>query len=176
MSEHIENTATGVPRAPPVASPTEAAGAVPRKAAATPYAQRAPISTPRFGANGTTMIEAPASSPPPIMAGRRPTVSTNLPAGARAMVWATAAQAKAIPVQVVLWCSTSTTSTGIRAERTPKEVQPWARLVRQAAWKRGSASTVRSGTAGVALSAARSTRVRDSSSRPTVPATARVAA
>ena len=36
--------------------------------------------------------------------------------------WGTTA--KAMPVQVVLWCSTSTTSTGIRAERTPNEVQP----------------------------------------------------
>ena len=40
--------------------------------------------------------------------------------------------------RVVLRCSTSTTSTGTRADRTPNEVQPWARLVRQAAWKRGS--------------------------------------
>ena len=145
-SENIENTATGVPRDPPVASPTEAAGAVPRKAAAIPYAHKAMINTTRLGANGTTMIEHPASRPPPIMAGRRPTVSTNLPAGARAMVWAMAAQANAIPVQVVLWCSTSTTSTGMSADRTPKEVQPWARLVRQAAWNRGSAATVRKGT------------------------------
>ena len=45
------------------------------------------------------MVDAPAASPPPIMAGRRPTVSTNRPAGPRAMVWATAAQAKAMPVQ-----------------------------------------------------------------------------
>ena len=149
---------------------------MPKKAAATPYAHRAAISTPRFGANGTTMIDTPASSPPPIMAGRRPTVSTNLPAGARAMVWATAAQAKAMPVQVVLWCSTSTTSTGIRADRTPNEVQPWARLVRQAAWKRGSATTVRSGTASAAGPVVAATRVRDSSSRPTTPATAKVAA
>ena len=58
------------------------------------------------------------------MAGRRPTVSTNLPAGARAMVWATAAQAKAIPVQDAGRCSTSTTSTGTSDDRTPNEVQP----------------------------------------------------
>ena len=52
----------------------------------------------------------------------------------RAMVWATAAQAKAMPVQDGGRCSTSTTSTGTSDERTPKAVQPWARLVKQAAW------------------------------------------
>ena len=68
------------------------------------------------------------------MAGRRPTVSTNCPAGPTAMVWATAAQANAIPVQDGGRCSTSTTRTGTSDERTPNEVQPWARLVKQAAW------------------------------------------
>ena len=50
------------------------------------------------------------------------------------MVWATAATANATPVQDAGRCSTSTTSTGTSEERTPKEVQPWARFVSSAAW------------------------------------------
>ena len=53
------------------------------------------------------------------MAGRRPTESTNAPAGPIAIVWATAAQANAIPVHDGGRSSTSTTSTGTSAERTP---------------------------------------------------------
>src|SRR3712207_7382815 len=57
---------------------------------------------------------------------RRPPRSTLFPyttlfrSGPRAMVWATAATAKAIPVQDAFRCSTSTTRTGTRDERTPK--------------------------------------------------------
>ena len=69
-----------------------------------------------------------------IIAGRRPTVSTNFPAGARAMVCTTAATAKLTPVHDAGRCSTSTTSTGTSDDRTPYDVQPWARLVKQAAW------------------------------------------
>src|SRR5829696_1377294 len=91
----MEKIATAVPPLAPATSPTVAAGAVPRNADATPYRQRATTSSQMFGANGTARIETPASVPPMIIAGRRPTVSTNLPAGATAIVWTTEAQAKA---------------------------------------------------------------------------------
>ena len=99
MSAHIENSATARPLRLPAASPTAAAGAVPRNAEATPYALSTAISSQTFGTNGTSRIETPAIAPPAIMAGRRPTVSVNFPAGPTATVWATDAQAKAIPVQ-----------------------------------------------------------------------------
>src|SRR5687767_12325612 len=101
MSAHIENTATAVPPLPPAASPTAAAGAVPRKAEATPYAHGTTISSQMLGAKGTNIIDTPAANPAPIIAGRRPTVSTNRPAGPTAMVWATAATANATPVHDV---------------------------------------------------------------------------
>ena len=50
------------------------------------------------------------------------------------MVWATAAKANATPVHDAGRCSTSTTSTGTSEDRTPYDVQPWARLVKHAAW------------------------------------------
>src|SRR4029453_9034417 len=53
-----------------------------------------------FGANGTAMIETAARVPPRIMAGRRPTVSVNRPAGPTAPGCATAAVANAMPVPV----------------------------------------------------------------------------
>jgi hypothetical protein len=86
ISEHIENTATAVPLWCPAASPTAAAGAVPRKAEATPYKQSTTMSSQMFGANGTAMIDTAARVPPRIMAGRRPTVSVKRPAGPTAMV------------------------------------------------------------------------------------------
>ena len=80
------------------------------------------------------MIETAASTLPMIIAGRRPTVSTNRPAGPTAMVWTTAAKEKAMPVQEGGRCRTSTISTGTSDDRTPNEVQPWAKLLKQAAW------------------------------------------
>jgi hypothetical protein len=68
-----------------------------------------------------------------IIAGRRPTVSTNLPAGATASVWTTDAQAKATPVHDVGRSSTSTTRTGTKDIRTPNDVHPCARLAIHAA-------------------------------------------
>ena len=129
-----------------------------------------------LGANGTTMIEAPASSPPPTMAGRRPTVSTNVPAGPTAIVWATAATANAIPVHDGGRSSTSTTRTGTSEDRMPCAVQPFARLVRQAAWKRVSRSTSRKAGRHVAARPVPPARPRRSSTRPTVPATTSVPA
>src|SRR3712207_3897849 len=124
-SAHIEKAATALPdRPPPVASPTAAAGAVPRNAEATPYAHSATTSSQMFGAKGTARMATPAPTPAPIIAGRRPTVSVNRPAGPTAMVWATAAMAKATPVHDVGRLSTSTTSTGTREDRTPNDVQP----------------------------------------------------
>ena len=81
------------------------------------------------------------------MAGRRPLESTNAPAGPIAIVCATAAQANAIPVHDAGRSSTSTTSTGTRAERTPCPVHPEDRLVRQAAWNRESRRIARNGRA-----------------------------
>jgi hypothetical protein len=129
----MEKIATAVPPRAPATSPTVAAGAVPRKAEATPYRQSAAISSQMFGANGTARMENPASVPPMIIAGRRPTESTKLPAGATASVWTTEAQAKATPVHDVGRCSTSTTRTGTSDMRTPNDVHPWARLAMQAA-------------------------------------------
>ena len=70
------------------------------------------------------MIDTAATVPPRIMAGRRPTVSVNRPAGPTAIVWTTEAQAKAMPVHDAGRCSSSTTSTGTSDDRTPNEVHP----------------------------------------------------
>ena len=91
------------------------------------------VSTQMLGAKGTAMIVAAASAYAPMIAGRRPTVSTNLDAGASAMAWATAATANAMPVQDDGPLSTSSTRMGTRAPRTPKEVQPWEKFARSAA-------------------------------------------
>src|SRR3954463_12182880 len=123
-SDDIEKIATGVPPRAPAASPTEAAGAVPRNAADTPYTQSTPMRTAMFEAKATARIDPAASSVPSTIAGRRPTVATNRPAGPTANVWTTAAQVNAIPVQEVPRCSTSTTRTGTSAERTPNDDQP----------------------------------------------------
>lgn len=94
-SENIEKTATGVPPLAPAASPTEAAGAVPSAAAATPPRHRTPMNSHQFGTSGRVAMTVAPSRPPTIMAGLRPTWSTNFPTGARATVCTTAAMAKA---------------------------------------------------------------------------------
>ena len=66
MSAHMEKAAIAVPdRPPPVASPTAAAGAVPRNAEATPYAQSATIRNQMLGAKGTARMATPAPIPAP---------------------------------------------------------------------------------------------------------------
>src|SRR5690606_11815491 len=102
-----------------------------------------------FGANGIASIPTAPTAYAPTIAGRRPTLSTNLPAGPSAMVGATAATANAIPVQTGGRCRISTTSTGTRALRTPNDDQPCARFARHAAMNRGSLATRRNGTGSV---------------------------
>ena len=100
MSAHIENTATAraAPATGRVAHRRRRRGAEKRRG----HPVRAEHDDQQPDVRGERHQQdrdARPTSPPPIMAGRRPTVSTNLPAGPTAMVWATAAQAKAIPVQ-----------------------------------------------------------------------------
>ena len=168
MSEHIENTATAVPPRRPgrVADRRRRGGA--EEGRRDPVRAQRDDQQPMFGANGTAMIDSPASSPPPIMAGRRPTVSTNLPAGADGDgLGDRGAGERDRRSRSVGRCSTSTTSTGHQGgpdpERGPAlgEVGQAGRLVPRIA--RAPSGTVRrlGGLAG-----RRCARVPRSSSSP----------
>ena len=124
VSVNIEKIATGVPPRPPEASPTEAAGAVPRHAPPRPYTAMIATKGQTEVVNGSVIKQVPHTMAPPIIAGRRPTVSTKRPTGCREMVWTTAELAKAIPVQAVPRPSASVTKTGVRELRMPRVFHP----------------------------------------------------
>src|SRR5690606_28232656 len=96
----IEKTATGVPDRAPAASPTDAAGAVERKAAATPYTDSAAVSTQMSVANDAPTTATAPRRPAAMRAGRRPTESTNRPAGPSAIACTTEETVNATAVHV----------------------------------------------------------------------------
>ena len=162
---------------PPAASPTAAAGAVPRNAAATPNTHSAMISTTDVRRERHDQ-DRHAGQQPAADHGRptaRPCRRTR-PAGPSAIVWATAAQANAIPVQDAGRSSTSTTKH--RDERGADPVPgPARRQVGQTGRLEPGVAQDRAERAGLGrVLGAASARSRRSSSSPTTPATTSVPA